>query len=203
MKFRGFSLAEVMCVMIVLSVLSLLFWQVVYPIYSKRVASSKIKNFQTTIQQVRLKAQKDYVDWYDYYLSPDITESTFMDDYILPYVTYLEKDTDEKGNPHVFLANATSFSLKKDDGKCMMFILDINGNMPPNEAGKDLFYFNYCPLTDSSFVKQGDFIPYQTKDMTSRDRALDKCKEEPKSCSGFISFDNYEFLDDYPFRIPL
>lgn len=202
MKFKGFSFAEVMCVMIILSVLSLLFWNIVYPIYSKRVAASKIKKFQSTIQQIRLKAQKDYSDWHDYFLSPDLyTESQFMNDYVLPYVTYLEKDTDDDGNLHVFLADATSFSIKK--ASCMTFILDINGNMPPNEPGKDLFYFNYCPSTDSSFVRQGDFIPYQTKEMNDRASALEKCKENPQFCSGFISYDNYEFSDDYPFKIPL
>ena len=75
--------------------------------------------------------------------------------------------------------------------------------MPPNEAGKDLFYFNYCPSTDLNFIRQGDFIPYQIKEMSNRAKALDKCKEDPMLCSGFISFDNYEFADDYPFRIPL
>ncbi len=201
MKLKGFSLAETLCMLIVISVVALLFWQTVYMTYTKQKAATKIKHFQSVMKQVQLKAKKDYNDWDDYCVEPDsVTAERFASNYILPYVTYLKKDTEEEGKIHIYLADSTSFYLQKTS--CMTFILDINGDLPPNIQGKDLFYFNYCPYNDSEFAKQGDFIPFLTKTMTSRDAALLKCASSPMYCSGFISFDNFDFSDDYPFRIP-
>ncbi len=202
MNLKGFTLAETFCTMVIISVLSLLFFQNVYFNYTRRVAATKIQRFHTIIKQIQLKAQKDYSDWIDYYLKPEtITEERFMNEYILPYVTYLKKDVDADGNVHVFLSDSTSFSIKKTS--CMTFIYDINGDNPPNIPGKDIFYFNYCPATDSSFIRQGDFIPYLTKSMSNKEAALGMCRETPMSCSGYISFYNFEFPEEYPYRIPL
>lgn len=202
MKLRGFTIAELASTFIIIGVLAILFWQLVFLNYTKRAASSKIRKFHSLMKQVQIKAQTDESDWLDYYFDPNSISSgdVFLEKYILPYVTYLKKTVDEDGNVKVFLADTSSLSVKKED--CMTFAFDINQNKPPNEDGKDIFYFVYCPKTNTSFFKQGDFVPYLQTDIDGRAAAKIKCKDEPKTCSGFISFDDFNIGDDYPFKIP-
>lgn len=202
MKFKGFTMPELFCTLLLIAVLAILFWQMVYLNYIKCVTSSKIKKFNSLIKQAQIKAQTYSTDWADYYFDPNkFSAQTFLDLYILPYISYMNKDKDLDGNVRVILSDGSSFSLEKNN--CMTFIYDINNDKHPNEAGKDTFYFNYCPFNDNIFTRKGEVIPYLKKDVNTKEKALELCKTEPKYCTGFLFFDDYSIGSDYPHKLYL
>ena len=82
---------------------------------------------------------------------------------------------------------------------------DINGKRPPNEYGKDVFKYvlcnkEYCSrYATESFCRQ--FTPIFPPFANNRGTALDICERYPLTCSQLLKYDNYEFKDDYPYKL--
>ena len=109
-------------------------------------------------------------------------------------------DQDSAGNVLVFLTDGTKFLVYHSE--CLHFIFDSNGDAKPNVRGRDIFDFLFCSHHSANNVPQtGTVIPYLYGNISSREEALKKCKENGVYCSGLLSFDGWEFKEDYPHGI--
>ncbi len=126
------------------------------------------------------------------------TTTDFAANYILPYMVYHKVKS--KGNLfYIYLNDGSSLYLSK--GACMDFVFDVNGDRKPNVYGRDMFDFLYCPKSVNYYRKPEKIIPYQTNSVTSREEALELCKQRGIYCSALLLFDDWEFKSDYPYHI--
>lgn len=76
----------------------------------------------------------------------------------------------------------------------MLIIIDINGNKPPNEFGRDTFVGQ---INSNS----GRFSWYLLTSVHTHEKVLQHCKNSPMECGALIEVDGYKILKDYPYRI--
>ena len=125
------------------------------------------------------------------------TTTDFAANYILPYMVYHKVKS--KGNLfYIYLNDGSSLYLFK--GACMNFVFDVNGDRKPNVYGRDMFDFLYCPKSINN-RKAEKIIPYQTNSVTTREEALELCKQRGIYCSALLLFDDWGFKSDYPYHI--
>lgn len=150
----------------------------------------------------------------DYDAQGKVTKEFFMT-YLAPYFKYTNitegrNTVDEEGNKKgtittVYLADGTYFSF--NNGACMDFAFDTNGYKKPNEMGRDKFAFlmcfsewdrlYHCGSNQKAFCAYGSA---QNVDNT-REKRLADCKKSGYWCSGLLLMDNFEFKDDYPYKL--
>ncbi len=143
---------------------------------------------------------------------------TYFDTYIKPYlkiakIDYTGKSSiDDNKNGRtvaVYLHDGTSIYIS--NGWCTDFIYDINGEKEPNFQGRDMFRFLICHdqsnISYYGFNDSQPFVPLveRSKIMQSgsisRAKLLQQCKENGAYCSGILIYDNWEFKDDYPYKL--
>ena len=81
--------------------------------------------------------------------------------------------------------------------------LKPHGNKNPNSSGKDIFTFLLCieksklktfhPISNKAF---GTFYEFE-----KREEALNECAAKNSHCTNLLQFDNWEFKDDYPYKL--
>ncbi len=81
-------------------------------------------------------------------------------------------------------------------GSAMDILIDVNGKKGPNEDGRDCFKFMHYPKQKvKPYIVSGGRAH-------NREKALDVCKRYKAECMPLImNFDNWEFKDDYPYRL--
>ena len=82
----------------------------------------------------------------------------------------------------------------------MDMLFDVNGEKEPNTTGKDIFTFTFCFNAAKSYCTTG-FYPYLKNNVTSRSNALSRCKSNASYCCTLLWYDNWEFKDDYPYKL--
>lgn len=128
--------------------------------------------------------------------------------YILPYIQYSkyvsgynEIMSDTETNVHMFqvyLNDGSILYIRR--GLCMDFDYDVNGGSTFTE-GVDFYAFTLCFGNSSvNAISQG-FRTYLYNNITSRQNALERCKTQPAYCSNLLRYDNWEFKDDYPYKL--
>ena len=174
--------------------------------HKRQEATDRLLKFYSTINQVILKAKADGNNW-EYWAesaSGDTDNSSetvkyFAETYLLPYLVYHKYGTNNMFAT-IYLNDGSSFSIMK--GSCIDFVFDINGNRKPNVEGRDKFRYLYCPKSGSMWGKSGDKIaPYKSKLIKTREQALQKCRQDKSYCTALLSFDDWEFKEDYPYHI--
>lgn len=196
---KAFTLAEVLISLVIIGVIAAITVPVLHANYTKEATASKLKKFYAMLHNASTLAKADGSDW-EYYAQvagPEYDDSgNFSDKYLLPYIVYLKKDL--KGTFYkIYLNDGTSFDAQKSS--CLNFIVDVNADGKPNQGGRDRFLFLYCPNSVDNFVSSGQLIPYLPKTTNTREKALEDCKRVGDYCTGLLSFDNWEFKDDYPY----
>ena len=86
-------------------------------------------------------------------------------------------------------------------GTCIDFVYDTNGDRKPNKEGSDIFRFLYCPYSNTGWLAEGKIIPYRPKSITTREQALQYCKESGSYCTALLAEDGWQFKEDYPRKI--
>jgi len=172
--------------------------------YRKQETSARLKKFYSTIQQAVIKSAADgkpWDDWANANISSreiDITKN-FQNNYLLPYISH-NKLNIEGNFSYIYLNDGSYFSIIKYD--CIDFIYDTNGKKKPNETGKDIYRFIYCPSNITNWIRSGSFIPYQPSYIKTREQALTICIDtSPSYCSTLLMMDGWEFKDDYPYSL--
>ena len=140
-----------------------------------------------------------------------VSKEFFMT-YLAPYFKYTDvvqgkQAVDEDGNDKsthtkVYLADGTTFTF--NNGACMDFAFDTNGDKLPNKFGRDKFVFFMCFAQEYRNRECGS----STKafctpkyDARTREDFIAKCKQQPYWCSSLLEYDNWEFRSDYPYRL--
>ncbi len=206
---KGFTLAEVLIALVIIGIIAAITVPVIMQNTKRVEYSSRIKKFYSMLSNAATKAKADGNDWGEWAentgSAADLTSGStdggknFAQTYLTPYLIYY-KTEQINAYYYIYLNDGSYFYLYK--GGCIDFIFDLNGDKKPNTEGRDIFRFLYCPNALSASWKQtGMVIPYLQKSTTSRDDALTLCKSEAMYCSGLLSFDNWEFKDDYPYRL--
>ena len=208
---KAFTLAEVLITLVVIGVIAAITVPTLVANYRREATSAKLKKFYSTLHQVSHRAKSDGKNW-EYWAEEsnpiaDAVEGKsgvskeFADYYLLPYLNKIASvKNDSAGNLLVFLTDGTKFLVYHSE--CLHFIFDLNGDGKPNERGRDIFDFLFCSHHSKYNVpKTGVVIPYLYGNVSSREEALEKCKENGVYCSGLLSYDSWEFKKDYPHGI--
>ena len=225
----GFTLAEVLITLGIIGVVAAMTMPSVIQNYKKKEASSRLKKFVSTMEQAVLFAEKDngtrafqWMDIDDY--ADDISENpqlehdlnfAYWNQYFAPYVksikvengVYVESpDENNKGkNTKIYFADGSTLSLRL--GHCLDLYFDINGDKLPNQSGRDIFRFFIA--TNKSYKKEPVSEIYRNKSFAAvymplfdtREKALQYCKDMAFYCTGLLQYDNWEFKDDYPYKL--
>lgn len=99
----------------------------------------------------------------------------------------------------VYLADGTTMIW--GNGAVIDLIFDVNGDLPPNIEGRDRFRFLFDanlnpPCSGSVFG-----MYYPCSEYTTREKALEGCKSNGGVCTALFKYDNFEFKDDYPYKL--
>ncbi len=138
---------------------------------------------------------------------------TFYQTYIKPYLRVANEDfeyQDANDNRKILIYLSDGSTFVMHNGNCTDFWFDINGRKSPNTSGRDIFAFLICPSSDTyywGFSGNQTFKPYAKRrdimnnDSISREKLLEVCKNSAGFCSGLLMYDNWEFKDDYPYKL--
>ena len=101
---------------------------------------------------------------------------------------------------------ADGSTLKLYNGGCVDMRYDVNGERKPNVLGRDIFTFLLClPPNNATWhvLTNGKvFGAYDERVATSREEAKRLCVSDSRSyCTNLLQFDNWEFKDDYPYKL--
>jgi prepilin-type N-terminal cleavage/methylation domain-containing protein len=208
-KYKAFTLAEVLISLVIIGVIAAITMPVLISNYKKQEATSRLKKFYSTMQQVVIKAKSDGNDWGNWADSANTSNDSsgtqakmFAEKYILPYLSYnkyTQRAKYEKNSIQIFFNDGTYFDVLKGD--CIDLIFDINGTKKPNVTGRDIFRFLYCPVSGESVYVVNKITSYKTNSITTRELAKKKCINDSRFCSALLFFDNWEFKSDYPYKI--
>ena len=201
---KAFTLAEVLITLVVIGVIAALTIPNIIYETKKHEYSARLKKFYSTMRQVVQRADASGKSWNDWAVGQNVYDGdvdvtiAFQDEYILPYMSYF--GTEVSGvYRKVYLNDGSYFSTKK--GNCIDFVFDVNGDKSPNESGRDIYNFFYCPSVYQSYWKITDeFIPYQ-RDYFDRNTALWNCKASAQNCAALLRIDGWEYKSDYPYRL--
>ena len=96
------------------------------------------------------------------------------------------------------LVFADGSTMNAKVGSCVDLSFDINGDRKPNKRGYDQFIFVICKRDSGRNNKQcfTSYFPAKT-----REKNLDNCKSNSYYCSSLLQWDNWEFKDDYPYKL--
>ncbi|MCD7878494.1 MAG: type II secretion system GspH family protein [Candidatus Gastranaerophilales bacterium] len=203
---QGFTLSEVLITLVIIGIIATVTVPTLMANYRKQEASSRIKKFYAMLKNASTRAKADGKDWTYWAESASSAEDSstetveqFGEEYLFPYLNYSSTKKRSGNSLYVYLTDGTYFYFRK--GSCIDFIVDVNGEKSPNYEGRDMFRFLYCPDSSNSWKASGTVIPYIKAVTTTREEALNLCKNDGKYCTGLLSFDNWEFKDDYPYSI--
>ncbi len=174
----------------------------------KSERTARLKKFNSVMSQAILMAQNDIGPVEDWGLdASDMDLEIFFQTYFAPYLKYVSAShTSPEGTTssvyyYVYLADGSYFYLFK--GTCVDVVFDINGKKIPNKEGYDRFRFLICGVGARPWCNNGkkSWCSYYRSPDDTRDKRLSECQSSGYYCSGLLEFDNWEFKDDYPYRI--
>ena len=165
----AFTLAEVLITLGIIGVVAAMTLPTLIANGRKTETISRLKKFNSTMQQALLMAQKDYGepkywDKNDDYMLEDENGNPILDEngkvqtdfnksskqaydflmkYILPYIKYTkiveEYETETRKFVAIYFQDGSIAYVK--NGVCIDFMFDVNGKNRPNQVGIDRFYF--------------------------------------------------------------
>jgi prepilin-type N-terminal cleavage/methylation domain-containing protein len=201
---KAFTLSEVLIALVVIGIVAAITVPTLMANYKKQEASARIKKFYSTMQQVVTKAKADGNDWEDWADTASniqdnsgVTIENFAPKYLLPYISY-NKILTNLNSIYIYLNDGTYFYIAK--GGCIDIVFDINGDKKPNVEGRDIFRLLYCPKSNTA-RETSKIIPYKLKSITTREQAMQYCKDDTHYCTALLSFDGWEFKSDYPYHL--
>ena len=223
---KGFTLSEVLITLGVIGVVASLTMPALIQHYRKQVVETKLQKFYSLMSQAIkmseidnddisgwVKAEIKYLedgtkDWDANFINTE----QFFDKYISPYVKTIKKYNREfdfggtagKQNLTTYvLADGSLISL--NNGNCVDFKYDINGDTAPNEMGRDTFNFLLCINKDIAKgycgAENKHFCPHGDNSIKTREQILKKCRTDARFCSWLIEVDGWKIKDDYPHKL--
>ncbi len=218
-KRNAFTLAEVLITLGIIGIVASMTLPTLTAKTRKAEATARLKKFYSVMNQAITMAENDYGfcgDW-EYekmsdYDNPDSVNANygvseaFSKKYLIPYM----KITGSREQEWITAQNQIlkGYSITFPDGSvmnskvgsCIDISFDVNGDRKPNKRGYDQFIFVFCNSKYSVLKnKKRCFSSYKPE--STRDENLQNCKDEPYYCSALLQWDNWEFKDDYPYKL--
>ena len=225
---KGFTLAEVLITLGIIGVVAALTMPALIANSRKNEYSSRLKKFYSMMEQAIIMSELDngqISDWvrsgdsqhdedgdYDFEANGKITKE-FFTRYLAPYFKYTDitdgknliDENNEKTGENTTIQLADGSSIALFNGSCIDVIYDTNGNIPPNESGRDQYRFLFCFDKTSQISMCGQenkvFCTYGLNNTSSRTTILNTCKTSSAYCSRLLQIDGWEFKKDYPYRL--
>ncbi len=218
-KKFAFTLAEVLITLAIIGVVAALTIPTLVQNYKKKEASTRLKKFYSMMQQVIKLSEIDNgsVEYWnkssevfnddgktDILANADLSEK-FFTQYLAPYIKYNSIQKAKSAADFelaAYLADGTKLILH--NGSCVDIYVDINGDKKPNSVGYDDFGFTLCISNDMAKGHCGEgkhFCALGTETYKTRETALKACKNSGYYCALLLFYDNFEFKDDYPYKL--
>lgn len=204
----AFTLAEVLITLGIIGVVAAITMPSLIQNYKKQEATVRLKKFNSMMSQTVIMAEMEHgemANWTYTATSDTVTNSMatkeFFMTYFAKYIKYISTEDNATVNKwfQVNLADGTYFRMYK--GGCVDFLFDINGAKYPNLEGRDIYRFLACPSGQSFCSGKGGWCTYHYKEDITREKRLERCKQDKMFCSGLLEYDNWEFKPDYPYRL--
>ncbi len=223
MNKNAFTLAEVLITLGIIGIVAALTLPAITANTRKKEASSRLKKFYSTMQQAIMRSEVDNSESIYWNKTAEIKDETgtsdqtanaeesekFFYSYIEPYIKYIQikkKTNDEADKDLTFelkVTMADGTTMYWHNGSCIDMTIDVNGDRNPNKSGYDRFTFLLCMENAAEGHCGGNkhFCSYIPAKAQTRKEALSRCKTTPAYCSTLLLYDDWEFKDDYPYRI--
>ena len=216
---KGFTLAEVLITLGIIGVVAALTIPTLIQNYKVKQASTRLKKFNSVMRQAVMLSEIDNGSIFSWKRNKNIKDENNQDDYVAnameiekyfdtylaKYIKYSELEKNGVIGNEVSLKFFDGSSLKIHNGGCLDIYYDLNGESAPNESGRDIFIFLLCSDKSEARTYLGSensyFGAYNDKNISSRDDALELCKEISDYCSLLLQYDNWEFKKDYPHKL--
>lgn len=218
-RLFAFTLAEVLITLAIIGVVAALTIPTLIQSYKVKQASAQLKKFNSVMRQAVMLSEiengsiftwkrnaniKDENNEADY--SANALEATeYFNTYLAKYIKYASLETPGQINNEVYLKFLDGSSILMHNGGCLDLYYDLNADNPPNTLGKDTFVFLLCNDKKEAKNYLGSennyFGAYNDRHIGSREDALELCKETSGYCTLLLQYDNWEFKEDYPFKL--
>ena len=221
-KKVAFTLAEVLITLGIIGVVAALTLPAVIQAYKKQEASARLKKFYSSMSQAIATAEAetgvkayewDKLSWTGYDPTNSYKQtSAYYKEYIAPYIKTLKVvdgvyDSKNNINSRMKLYFQDGSTAELNVGQCVSFYFDTNGEKAPNELGKDIFIF-FIATADSHGENREQEL-YQNQSFgavylpiyNTKEKALNACKVAPIYCSALLQLNNYEFPENYPYKL--
>ena len=198
MKKNAFTLAEVLITLGIIGIVAAMTLPSVITSYRKQEASARLKKFNSTMAQVLILSQEDngQINEWDMSLRPE----DFLRRYFAPYMKYLKINTAESGLGQFYFTDGSTVKIRK--GRCMDMYFDVNGDRNPNKVGYDTFVFLACDKTITEWCSNKGWCTYYSQNADkSREARRRACSSTASFCSALLEYDNWEFKEDYPYKL--
>ena len=217
---KAFTLAEVLITLAVIGVVAAMTIPNLVQNYKKQEVSAKLKKSYSMLQQAIKLSEIDNGSIEYWSKSPEVMtdegktdkvanadlSERFFTQYLAPYIKYtsIQKAKSATTNIEfvVYLIDGTLLLIH--NGDTIDITIDINGDKKPNSYGYDRFKFLLGLSSDSATIYCQDgtkLSPIGVNTYKTREAALDACKKDPYYCVSLLFYDNWEFKDDYPYKL--
>ena len=221
----AFTLAEVLITLGIIGVVAAMTLPTLIQNYKRKEASTRLKKGYSVISQAITRSIADngdiqYWDKTGEQFSEDGSSDTvangelsynFFMKYLAPYIKYTKIDKavvveiPEDAYKYELKVNlADGSTLYMHNGDCIDLRLDINGDNNHNQYVYDIFAFVICTVNSQRNIfchNKSWFCTYSSKDNITRAQSLEACKSSGFYCSRLLEIDNWEFKDDYPYKL--
>ena len=197
---KGFTLSEVLITLGIIGVVAAITLSSLIQKHKKLETTARLKKFYSIMGQAITLSENEYGALNDL-LEPNANKNK-VEDWFNKYLSkYLEFEKSGKTTYRgftVYLADGTSFYIWK--ANCTEIYFDTNGDKKPNTMGKDQFNFMLCSESVPGWADHKHWSSYYIGG-TSRSSRREYCINNARFCSGLLQYDNWEFKEDYPYRL--
>ena len=220
---NSFTLAEVLITLGVIGIVAALTLPALIQHHKKQEATARLKKFVSSMEQAIMLSEVDNgsalywsktgIIWNED--GSDVVPSDqnaainqWYNKYLKDYLKTVRIEATIPNDPsqmRVYFADGST--LKLYNGGCVDMRYDVNGERKPNVLGRDIFTFLLClPPNNATWhvLTNGKvFGAYDERVATSREEAKRLCGGggSMSYCTNLLQFDNWEFKDDYPYKL--
>ena len=212
----AFTLAEVLITLGIIGIVAAMTLPTITAKTRKAEATARIKKFYSAMHQAIIMSEMNNGSCKEWqyetvndYENPDSSgqsyeiSEAFNKQYLIPYLKITGSEerewitsTNQKLKGYA-LTFADGSVMNSKVGSCIDISFDVNGDKKPNQKGYDQFIFLICKGNQT--IRKHCFTTYKPEN--NREDNLQNCKRNPYYCSALLEWDNWEFKDDYPYKL--
>lgn len=230
MKFRAFTLAEVLITLGIIGIVAAMTLPTLIGNYQKKQTAIRLKEAYSLLNQAVEQSQlknSEINTWNFGTGHGNTTESVaFIDTYIAPYLKVIHKcyknscvkatkhdltgkayrfyleDTTYYGRS-IYIANGMQIWVYTDsdqEPKIAGIVVDINGDRRPNIVGRDIFFFELTNKSTQVLLQGTGLTRENMIDHRGEGCNITAGNVAGRYCGALIQLDGWEIRDDYPWK---